>query len=62
MKPSLPLTSTTRQLKEVGETRDENDNTSTTGSPVTTYTSTGRLKYLFLIIYTIGKCYLHLKV
>lgn len=41
MKPSLPLTSTTRQLKEVGETRDENDNTSIAGSPVTTYTSTG---------------------
>ncbi|KAI4464420.1 growth factor receptor-bound protein [Holotrichia oblita] len=43
MKPSLPLTSTTRQLKEVGETRDENDNTSIAGSPVTTYTSTGTL-------------------
>ncbi|GJQ82811.1 hypothetical protein Trydic_g13513 [Trypoxylus dichotomus] len=43
MKPSLPLTSTTRQLKEVGETRDENDTTSASGSPVTTYTSTGTL-------------------
>nr|XP_022919195.1 ras-associated and pleckstrin homology domains-containing protein 1 isoform X2 [Onthophagus taurus] len=42
MKPSLPLTSTTRQLKEVGETRDENDSTPTAGSPVS-YTNTGTL-------------------
>ncbi|XP_017785415.1 PREDICTED: ras-associated and pleckstrin homology domains-containing protein 1-like isoform X2 [Nicrophorus vespilloides] len=41
MKPSLPLTSITRQLKEVGETRDEVDATLPT-SPVS-YTNTGTL-------------------
>lgn len=40
MKPSLPLTSITRQLKEVGETRDEMDCAAPL-SPVT-YTSNGK--------------------
>lgn len=38
MKPSLPLTSITRQLKEVGENRDEVDHSS---SPVSD-TSSGK--------------------
>lgn len=42
MKPSLPLTSITRQLKEVGETRDETDNSALPSSPVL-YTNTGTL-------------------
>lgn len=42
MKPSLPLTSITRQLKEVGETRDENDSPTLPSSPVL-YTNTGTL-------------------
>lgn len=45
MKPSLPLTSITRQLKEVGETRDsDHDSTSpvTCSSPVA-YTNSGTL-------------------
>ncbi|CAG9768325.1 unnamed protein product [Ceutorhynchus assimilis] len=41
MKPNLPLTNMTRQLKEVGETRDEMDGTLPT-SPVS-YTNTGTL-------------------
>lgn len=46
MKPSLPLTSITRQLKEVGETRDEVDATHLPSSPIS-YTNTGR-KRIFL--------------
>ncbi|KAL3282307.1 hypothetical protein HHI36_005496 [Cryptolaemus montrouzieri] len=42
MKPSLPLTNITRQLKEVGETRDEVD-ASAISSPNHTYTNTGTL-------------------
>lgn len=42
MKPSLPLTSITRQLKEVGETRDESDSPALPSSPVL-YTNTGTL-------------------
>lgn len=42
MKPSLPLTSITRQLKEVGESRDKGYNLAILSSPVT-YTSTGTL-------------------
>lgn len=42
MKPSLPLTSITRQLKEVGETRDETDSPALPSSPVL-YTNTGTL-------------------
>lgn len=41
MKPSLPLTNITRQLKEVGETRDEVDNACHPASPVS-YTNTGQ--------------------
>lgn len=41
MKPSLPLTSITRQLKEVGETRDADDTPSSPSSP--SYTNTGTL-------------------
>ncbi|XP_030766659.1 ras-associated and pleckstrin homology domains-containing protein 1 isoform X5 [Sitophilus oryzae] len=41
MKPNLPLTNKTRQLKEVGETRDEIDGT-LPSSPVS-YTNTGTL-------------------
>ena len=41
MKPNLPLTNMTRQLKEVGETRDEADGT-LPSSPVS-YTNTGTL-------------------
>ncbi|KAF7271404.1 hypothetical protein GWI33_015759 [Rhynchophorus ferrugineus] len=41
MKPNLPLTSKTRQLKEVGETRDEVES-SLASSPVS-YTNTGTL-------------------
>lgn len=40
MKPSLPLTNITRQLKEVGETRDETDSSGLPTSPVS-YTNTG---------------------
>ncbi|KAL1491258.1 hypothetical protein ABEB36_011878 [Hypothenemus hampei] len=45
MKPNLPLTSMTRQLKEVGENRDEIDATATlsSSSPVVSYTNTGTL-------------------
>ncbi|XP_060517796.1 ras-associated and pleckstrin homology domains-containing protein 1 isoform X2 [Cylas formicarius] len=42
MKPSLPLTNITRQLKEVGETRDEVDGTALPTSPIS-YTNTGTL-------------------
>ncbi|KAJ8964897.1 hypothetical protein NQ314_004536 [Rhamnusium bicolor] len=42
MKPSLPLTNITRQLKEVGETRDDTDGTALPSSPVS-YTNTGTL-------------------
>ncbi|XP_072375778.1 uncharacterized protein pico isoform X2 [Diabrotica undecimpunctata] len=42
MKPSLPLTNITRQLKEVGETRDETDGTPLPSSPIT-YTNSGTL-------------------
>lgn len=42
MKPSLPLTSITRQLKEVGETREETDSPALPSSPVL-YTNTGTL-------------------
>lgn len=41
MKPSLPLTSITRQLKEVGETRDEVDDASHSVSSPVSYTNTG---------------------
>lgn len=43
MKPSLPLTSITRQLKEVGETRDENDEVPITCSSPGNYTNSGTL-------------------
>lgn len=57
MKPSLPLTNITRQLKEVGETRDECDaaavlqpnsptnanNNNNNNSPIISYTNTGTL-------------------
>ncbi|CAG9859229.1 unnamed protein product [Phyllotreta striolata] len=42
MKPSLPLTNITRQLKEVGENRDETDGTALPSSPIN-YTSSGTL-------------------
>ncbi|XP_056644522.1 amyloid beta A4 precursor protein-binding family B member 1-interacting protein-like isoform X2 [Diorhabda sublineata] len=42
MKPSLPLTNITRQLKEVGETRDETDGTPLPSSPII-YTNSGTL-------------------
>lgn len=42
MKPSLPLTSITRQLKEVGETREETDSPALPSS-LALYTSTGTL-------------------
>ncbi|CAH1963829.1 unnamed protein product [Acanthoscelides obtectus] len=42
MKPSLPLTNITRQLKEVGETRDETDDVAIPSSPAL-YTNTGTL-------------------
>lgn len=41
MKPSLPLTSITRQLKEVGETRDEVDDGPQLPSSPVSYTNTG---------------------
>lgn len=41
MKPNLPLTNMTRQLKEVGETRDETD-AALPASPVL-YTNNGTL-------------------
>lgn len=41
MKPSLPLTSITRQLKEVGETRDEMDCALPVASSPVSYTNTG---------------------
>lgn len=45
MKPSLPLTSITRQLKEVGETRDEIDCAALLGPA--TYTNNGNfLRYI----------------
>ncbi|KAF5299366.1 hypothetical protein FQR65_LT09407 [Abscondita terminalis] len=44
MKPSLPLTNITRQLKEVGETREENE-TLLLSSPVS-YTNSGTLTRL----------------
>lgn len=50
MKPSLPLTNITRQLKEVGETRIEGDNTTGTAGTTTvlpsspvSYTNNGTL-------------------
>nr|XP_015835974.1 PREDICTED: amyloid beta A4 precursor protein-binding family B member 1-interacting protein isoform X1 [Tribolium castaneum] len=42
MKPSLPLTNITRQLKEVGETRDEIDGTALPSSPINSGTLTRR--------------------
>lgn len=42
MKPSLPLTNITRQLKEVGETRDDSEDTPLASSPVS-YTNSGTL-------------------
>nr|XP_023013996.1 ras-associated and pleckstrin homology domains-containing protein 1 isoform X2 [Leptinotarsa decemlineata] len=42
MKPSLPLTNITRQLKEVGETRDEVDGVALPSSPAL-YTNSGTL-------------------
>ncbi|XP_018561442.1 ras-associated and pleckstrin homology domains-containing protein 1 isoform X3 [Anoplophora glabripennis] len=42
MKPSLPLTNITRQLKEVGETRDDSEGTPLASSPVS-YTNSGTL-------------------
>lgn len=41
MKPSLPLTSITRQLKEVGETRDEVDDGPPVASSPVSYTNSG---------------------
>lgn len=43
MKPSLPLTNITRQLKEVGETREEGEATPLPSSPVS-YTNSGIYK------------------
>ncbi|XP_031343223.1 ras-associated and pleckstrin homology domains-containing protein 1-like isoform X2 [Photinus pyralis] len=45
MKPSLPLTNITRQLKEVGETREEGESTPLPSSPVS-YTNSGTLTRL----------------
>lgn len=44
MKPSLPLTSITRQLKEVGETRDEVDDAAQITTNPVSYTNTGKFK------------------
>lgn len=42
MKPSLPLTSITRQLKEVGETKDETDDAPKLPTSPIAYTNTGK--------------------
>lgn len=47
MKPSLPLTSITRQLKEVGETRDEVDDAPPVASSPVSYTNTGMYFFYF---------------